>query len=146
MDASSEISTPNASFEIHLWHRRYGHLHYARLYHLSQKDKVCGLPPFKLAHEICSNCLAGQHREHFPKASTHHSTQVLNLIHTNLVGTLKTWVYFLKQKGEAYQKFQEFKTRVEKETGKQILNLRSDRGGEFLSQEFITYCRNAGIL
>jgi ribosomal protein L32 len=90
MDASSEISTPNASFEIHLWHRRYGHLHYARLYHLSQKDKVCGLPPFKLAHEICSNCLAGQHREHFPKASTHHSTQVLNLIHTNLVGTLKT--------------------------------------------------------
>jgi hypothetical protein len=57
-------STLDASSEIYLWHRRYRHLHYAGLYHLSQKDKVCGLLSFKLTHEICSDCLAGQqHRE-----------------------------------------------------------------------------------
>jgi hypothetical protein len=123
LDASFEISTLDASFEIHLWHWRNGHLHYDGLYHLSQMDKVRGLPSFKMAHEICSNCLTGrQHRERFPKASTHRSTQVLNLIYTDLVGPLKTaslsgsryfivfiddytrksWVYFLKQKREAY--------------------------------------------
>jgi hypothetical protein len=132
-------SSMDASSEIHLWHRRYGHLHYARLYHLSQKDKVRGLPSFKMAHEICSDCSVGQqHRERFPKASTHRSTHVLNLIDTDLVGhlkiaslsgsryfivftdnyTRKSWVYFLKQKVEAYQKFREFKTRVEKEIGR----------------------------
>ena len=84
-------STLDASSEIYLWHWKYMHLHYTGLYHLSQKDKVCGLPSFKMAHAICSDCLAGrQHRERFPKASTHRATQVLNLIYSDLVGPLKT--------------------------------------------------------
>jgi hypothetical protein len=133
--------------DIQLWHLRYGHLHYAGLYLLSQKEKVRGLPLFKMSHEICSDCMAGrQHRERFPKATSHRASQVLELIHTNLVGPLKvpslsgsryfivftddftrkSWVYFLKPKGEAFQKFQEFKLRVEKEIGKHIIILHSD--------------------
>ena len=154
------------SNNIQLWHYRYGHLHYAGLSHLSQKGKVKGLPSFKLYHEVCSDCMASQqHRERFPKASPHRATQVLELIHTDLVGPLKvpslsgsrffivftddfsrkSWVYFLKSKGEAFQKFQEFKAQVEKETGHPIITLRSDRGGEYLSNAFVAFCKNHGI-
>jgi transposase InsO family protein len=152
--------------DIRLWHLRYGHLYYAGLYHLSQKDKVRGLPHLKMVHDICPDCMAGcQHRERFPKASSHRTFQVLALIHTDLVGPLKvaslsgsryfivftddfsrkSWVYFLKTKGEAFQRFREFKSRVEKETGRSILTLRSDQGGEYLSREFINYCKSEGI-
>ena len=34
---------------------------------------------------------------------------------------------------------------VEKETGRQIKKLRTDRGGEFLSKDFISYCEKNGI-
>jgi hypothetical protein len=47
-----------------------------------------------------------------------------------------TWVTFLKEKSEAFEKFKAFKALVEKETDLKIKCLRSDRGGEFISNEF----------
>ena len=41
----------------------------------------------------------------------------------------KLWVFFLTEKSEAFRMFQLFKTKVEKETGTNILGLRIDRGG-----------------
>ena len=43
---------------------------------------------------------------------------------------------YLKEKSEAFQKFKWYLARVEKETGKKLKCLRSDRGGEFISNEF----------
>lgn len=43
------------------------------------------------------------------------------------------------------KKFRAFREMVEKETGRQIKKLRTDRGGEFLSTSFITYCERNGI-
>ena len=37
-------------------------------------------------------------------------------------------------KSETFEKFKEFKAEVEKQLGKSIKTLRSDRGGEYLSQ------------
>jgi hypothetical protein len=54
-------------------------------------------------------------------------------------------VYFLKAKSEAFEKFKEFKQMAEKETGRHIKTLQTDRGGEFLSKEFNAYCENNGI-
>ena len=53
--------------------------------------------------------------------------------------------YFLKKKSEALEKFKEFKEAVESETGVKIKALRADRGGEYLSQEFIHYLKQYGI-
>ena len=47
------------------------------------------------------------------------------------------WVAFLKEKYEAFEKFQIF--RVENEYGVKIKSLRSNRGGEFTSREFNIY-------
>jgi transposase InsO family protein len=51
----------------------------------------------------------------------------------------------MKYKYEFFTKFKEFKARVEKKTGKKIICLRIDRGGKYLSQDFIAFCTEHGI-
>jgi hypothetical protein len=51
----------------------------------------------------------------------------------------KTWIYFLKSKGEVFGKFKEFKALVENLTERKIKTLRSDNGGEFTSDEFLYF-------
>jgi hypothetical protein len=41
----------------------------------------------------------------------------------------KTWIYFLKSKGEVFGNFKEFKALVENLTKRKIKMLRSDNGG-----------------
>ena len=55
-------------------------------------------------------------------------------------------VYLLKYKSEVFEKFKEYKSEVENQLGKSIKVLRSDRGGEYLSQEFQDYLKENGIL
>ncbi|KAL4368367.1 hypothetical protein GQ457_05G028310 [Hibiscus cannabinus] len=50
-----------------------------------------------------------------------------------------------KQKSEAFGAFKNFKALVEKESGFEIKSLRSDRGGEFTSNEFNDFCKANGI-
>ena len=51
----------------------------------------------------------------------------------------------MKYKSEAFEKFKEFRTEVEKQLGRSIKTLRSDRGGEYLSQDFLDYLIDHGI-
>ena len=55
------------------------------------------------------------------------------------------YVYLIKYKSEALEKFKEFRNEVEKQLGKSIKMLRSDRGGEYLNQEFQSYLKENGI-
>ena len=57
----------------------------------------------------------------------------------------KSWAYFLKHKSETMSKFREFKRKLELETGNQLYFLQSDRGGEYTSNEFKTFCSQNGI-
>jgi len=90
---------------------------------------------------------------------------ILHWVHANICGSInpvfngkkwylitfindfsrKTWVYFLMEKSEALSIFKSYKARVEKETGTYIRNLRTDREGEFTSQEFTDFCNKHGI-
>ena len=74
---------------------------------------------------------------------------ILEIIHSNVCGPMsssslsgyvyyvsfindfskKTWVYFLKNKDEVFDKFKEFKTLMENQTDKKIKTFRSDNGG-----------------
>jgi hypothetical protein len=57
----------------------------------------------------------------------------------------KTWIYFLKHKSNAFGCFQQFKSLVEKKSGYYIKVLRIDRGGEYVSREFMNFCKVYGI-
>ena len=54
-------------------------------------------------------------------------------------------VMYLKDKFGAFQKFKWYLARVEKETCKKLKCLRSDRGGEFFSNEFNEFYNKRGI-
>ena len=56
-----------------------------------------------------------------------------------------TWVNFLKEKSEAFEKFKIFKAMVENETNQKIKCPRSENGGEFTSNEFNYFCEIHGI-
>ena len=56
-----------------------------------------------------------------------------------------SWVYFLKLKSETFDNFWKFKALVERQSGRYIKALRTDRGGEFLSNEFSSFCEENGI-
>lgn len=57
----------------------------------------------------------------------------------------KLWVFTLKDKSEAFQKFKMWCEEVENEKKCRVQCLRIDNGLEFLSTEFQVYCRNKGI-
>ena len=58
----------------------------------------------------------------------------------------KVWVFFLKQKGDVFSTFKDWKTMTEKQTRRQMKCLRTDNGLEFCSNEFNTLCKKEGIV
>jgi transposase InsO family protein len=57
----------------------------------------------------------------------------------------RTWVYFLKLKSKVFDKFMAYKALVEKQFGHQIQRLRTDNGGEYVNNNFTSYCTTQGI-
>jgi hypothetical protein len=47
-----------------------------------------------------------------------------------------TWIYFLKNKYEVFDRFKEFKALVENQTERRIKVLRTDNGREFYGNKF----------
>jgi transposase InsO family protein len=91
----------------------------------------------------------------------------LELVHTDIAGpftttlTLKgelyfltftddysgyTIVYLLRTKTETVEKFTEYRSMAEKQTGCQLKKLRSDNGTEYTSNVFRNYCKRGGII
>jgi len=147
-------------------HARLGHIGFNVMKVMMSKDLVSGLPKIKLEKETCSSCLLGkQARAPFPKATSYRASKLLELVHGDLCGPISPstagkkryvfvliddhsrymWSILLIEKGEAFDKFRRFKASVEHETGASIKTLRTDRGGEFTSTEFQSFCEVAGI-
>ena len=51
----------------------------------------------------------------------------------------------MQKKDKTFSKFLEFKALVEKDMGNQVKALRSDNGGEYISNEFKNFCNKEGI-
>jgi hypothetical protein len=127
---------------------------------------VKGLPNLKDSEDKCTDCLVGkQHRDSIPRQANWRATKKLELVHSDICGpinpqsnggnryfitftddyTRKTWIYFLHEKSGAFDVFKQFKSLVETESSCLIQCLRSDRGGEYTSNEFKEFCSSAGI-
>ncbi|CAM8975323.1 unnamed protein product [Rhodiola kirilowii] len=71
-----------------------------------------------------------------------------NGLHTLYLKKMVTGLPQIKppsNKSEALAKFKTFKALVEKEVGRPIKILRTDRGGEYNSQDFVSFCALHGI-
>ena len=93
------------------------------------------------------------------------SSSVLELVHSDVCGPMKAeslggaryfitfiddysricYVFFLKQKSDAFEKFKEFEAQVTTMTGKKIKYLRTDNGGEYTSKQFEAFLKEKGI-
>jgi hypothetical protein len=101
----------------------------------------------------------------FPKVGTTRASQLLEIVHTDVCGpmrntshgatryfltfiddfSMKTHVYLLKTKGEAFEKCKQYKALPENEICHKIKVLWSDNGGEFVSKEFDAFLAKCGI-
>ena len=163
--SSERMNVANVSVDV--WHRRYGHLNARSLRQLSVDGLVDGFDS-DISREIgfCESCTEGKHhRSPFPGGSGTRAEEPLNLVHTDVCGKLNTkslggaeyvltftddatryvWVYFLKRKSEVFSRFLEWKTMVERMSGRQLKALRSDNGGEYTSGQFVEYLKSEGI-
>nr|GEU42438.1 hypothetical protein [Tanacetum cinerariifolium] len=64
----------------------------------------------------------------------------------DLLGLIHTDPLWLKHKHEVFETFKVFQKEEENQLGKTIKSLRSDRGGEYMSQEFLDHLKDHGII
>lgn len=148
------------------WHARLGHVSFKTVKTMASSDMVLGLPSIKGEKQMCDSCLVGkQTHQSFPKATNYRAPQALELLHADLCGPISPatpslnkyifviiddntrymWSIFLKEKSDAFERFKTFKSLVEKDINKEVVTLRTDRGGEFTSKAFQEYCNEKGI-
>ncbi|PWA84739.1 zinc finger, CCHC-type [Artemisia annua] len=166
--ASLRIGTPvcllaNLKDNTWLWHARLGHLNFESLKFMAQRELVQGIPVIKHTTQVCDVCLIGKHsRAPFPKKAKTRSTSPLDLVYGDLCGPITPptpsgkkyifllvddysrymWAYFLETKDQAFDTFKEYKNTIEKELRTTLKMFRTDRGGEFTSNEFTQYCKD----
>ncbi|GKC67343.1 retrotransposon protein, putative, ty1-copia subclass [Tanacetum coccineum] len=147
-----------------LWHCRLGHISKKRIEKL-QHDGLLDSTDIK-SFEKCVSCMSGKMARKPYSHQVERAKDLLGLIHTDVCGPFRTvsrqkasyfvtfiddfsrygYVYLLKHKHEVFETFKVFQKEVENQLGKTIKSLRSDRGGEYMSQEFLDHLKDHGII
>ena len=149
--------------QTHLWHLRLGHINLRRIQRLV-KDGPLGSLQLE-TFPVCESCLEGKMTKRPFTDKGYRAKEVLELVHSDLCGPMNiqarggfeyfvTFIddylrrgctYLMRRKSECFDKFKEYKAETEKHHGKCIKTLRSDRGGEYLLQDFRDYLSQSGI-
>jgi hypothetical protein len=130
-------STSSNNDLCEIWNRRMTHLHHGALRVL--REMVTGIPDFSSKHhELCKGCTLGKYTKNFFPSSGSRAVGILDLIHSDVCGPMssasltgslyyvvfidefsrKSWIFFMKTKGQVFSQFQVFKALVENQTGK----------------------------
>ena len=125
---------------------------------LHRKDMVKGLPLIEKPNNICEGCILDkQHKETFLEGKSVRKKAPLEIVHSDLCGPTQTpsiggthyvltfiddykrkpWAFLRKQKSEVFEHFRQYNDVVEKQSGYYIKVLRTDRGGEYISNDFL---------
>ena len=115
---------------------------------------------------VCESCLEGKMTKIPFNAKGRRAQELLELVYTDVCGPLSTqakggyeyfitfnddylrydYVYLMRQKSKAFEKFKEFRAEVENHLGKHIKAIRSNRSGEYLLGDFKDYLTQNGIV
>ncbi|KAF5804990.1 putative RNA-directed DNA polymerase [Helianthus annuus] len=154
----------NGTSDSFLWHCRLGHISKARVKWLQSEGilESTGMDSF----DDCESYLAGKLTKDPFTHVGERASDLLGLIHSDVCGPFRTmtrnheryfvtfiddysryaYVYLMKHKHETFEKFKEFQNEVENQLNRKIKMLRSDRGGEYLSLEFLDHLKEHGIV
>nr|GEW33486.1 retrotransposon protein, putative, Ty1-copia subclass [Tanacetum cinerariifolium] len=147
-----------------LWHCLLGHISKKRIEKL-QNDGLLDSSNLR-AFEKCVPCMSGKMARKPYTHQVERAKDLLGPIHTDVCGPFKImsrqgasyfvtftddfspygYVYLLKHKHEVFETFKVFQKEVENQLEKTIKSLRSDRGGEYMSQEFLDHLKDHGII
>ncbi|GJZ19999.1 retrotransposon protein, putative, ty1-copia subclass [Tanacetum coccineum] len=147
-----------------LWHCRLGHISKKRIEKLQHDGLLNSIDIESLGK--CVSCLSGKMARKPFSHQVERAKDLLGLIHTDVCGPFRIvsrqgasyfvtftddfsrygYVYLLKHKHEVFETFKVFQKEVENQLGKTIKSLRSDRGGEYMSQEFLDHLKEHGII
>ncbi|KAJ9567261.1 hypothetical protein OSB04_003227 [Centaurea solstitialis] len=150
--------------QTYLWHCRLGHINKKRIETL-QKGGLLGSFDFK-PFDNCESCLFGKMTKQPFNKDNERASEMLGIIHTDVCGPFSHvarggyryfitftddfsrygYVYLIRHKSEAFERFKEFQYEVQNQLDRKIKFLRSDRGGEYLSQEFDNHLMECGIV
>ncbi|GJX58831.1 retrotransposon protein, putative, ty1-copia subclass [Tanacetum coccineum] len=148
----------------YLWHCRLAHINKKRIKQLQQDGLLKSTDDESF--DKCESCLSGKMTKKHFLHSKERAKDLLGSIHTDVCGPFRHvsrqgasyfitftddysrygYVYLLKHKHEVFETFKVFKNEVENQLGKTIKAIRSDRGGEYISQEFKDYLKANGIV
>ena len=151
-----------------LWHARLGHVNPQTLATMQRHQWVTGLQVDGEIPKVyaCPGCLRGKMTQlPFPQPA-YRATAPFERVHMDLMGKLEVpsarsksrymlllkdeftgyaWCFFLRKKKQAPASVQDFFALVERQHDTPIKGLRSDRGGEFLSVEFVRWLTARGV-
>ena len=125
----------------YLWHCRLGHINKKRIQKL-HKDGILNSFDYE-SFDICESCLIGKMIKSPFSGTGERASDLLGLIHTDVCGPMNTearggysyfitftddlsrygYVYLMKHKSEAFEKFKEFQNEVQNQLGKTIKTL-----------------------
>lgn len=156
--------------DLVLWHERMGHVNIETIHHMSVNDS---LRDFKLdkhvpLQHLCEGCMLGKQHKSTYKHDPNKQRSVTpgQLIHgdvsrkkaqtPSLKGSLYyilykddatayRFIHFAKQKSEAFPFFRRVVKMVKKDTGNNVLTIRTDQGKEFLNDAFNKYLEEMNI-
>ncbi|GJR62490.1 pol polyprotein [Tanacetum coccineum] len=154
MVVKNDINKMNSSAYLiessNVWHGRLGHVNFNSMRRLIKFNSI---PNFHIDSKYkCETCVEAKLTRTSFK-SVKRTTEPLDMIHTDICDlkslptkggnkyfitfiddcTKYCYVYLLKSKDEAIDKFVLYKTEVENQLGKKIKVVRSDRGGEYVA-------------
>ena len=168
LDLFDSFSSPTLSYVANVnidsvtWHARLGHIGKDRMARLA-REGLLG-PLAKVDLPICEPCLAGKAcRKPFGKALR--ANQPLELVHSDICGPMSVkarhgasyfitfiddytrfgHVYLIAHRYEALDCFKRYLAEVENQQSKSLKTFRTDRGREYLSDQFKETCEEKGI-
>ncbi|GJZ88595.1 zinc finger, CCHC-type containing protein [Tanacetum coccineum] len=147
-----------------LWHYRLGHISKKRIEKLQHDGLLNSIDIESLGKYV--SCLSGKMARKPYSHQVKRAKDLLGLIHTDVCGPFRIvsrqgasyfvtftddfsrygYVYPLKHKHEVFDSFKVFQKEVENQLGKTIKSLRSNRGDEYMSQEFLDHLKEHGII
>lgn len=152
----------------HQWHRRFGHRDWAAAERLFKEKLATGVKVGDCGMRlVCECCLEGKSaRQPFPPVAERKSKRILDIVHTDLCGPMKTTTpsgnrfvmhliddysrftvtYLLKHKSEAAQIIKDYVRWTQNVFGRKPGAIRSDGGGEFCNNDLKSFYRAEGIM